>query len=667
MLTAISIRVKLLSTMALPQENSPKINTERISQLIIDAVLDYAIFSLDPEGNILTWNKGAKRLKGFSAQEIIGQHFSKFYTKEDIDAGKPPMELRVATQEGSYTEEGWRVRKDGTLFWAHVTITAIKDEQGVLTGFAKVTKDLTERKQKDEALREIQENYRLLIDHVKDYAIIMLDPRGRITSWNSGAEKIIGYEAQEILGQHFSKFYTDEDLGAQKPSLELKIAEGVGRFEEEGWRLRKDGTRIWANVVVTAIHDEQGILRGFSKVTRDITERRKIDEKLRQSEERARLMTEGVKDYAIFMLDPNGIVSSWNAGAERIKQYKASEIIGEHFSKFYPKVDIDNLKPEMELREASARGHFEDEGWRIRKDGTKFWASVILTAVHDRKGNLIGFSKITRDLTERKLAEGKLKELNESLEKKVEERTGELRELTKTLEKALNSRDEFLSLASHELKTPLTTLKLQTQMRKRSLEIPDKAYSLDKLKRIADDDEKQINRLNRLVDDMLDITRLGKGKFKIHKEEVDLTELVGQVLERFRPQLDSVECKISFISPGKVLGNWDAFRIEQAVTNLLTNAMKYGPRKPIEVSVRVKEGLALFEIQDRGVGIAPKDFERIFLQFERATASNEVSGLGLGLFIVNQIVQAHQGRVRVESKVGEGSLFIMELPTHLRN
>ncbi|MDQ3787923.1 MAG: PAS domain S-box protein [Actinomycetota bacterium] len=238
----------------------------------------------------------------------------------------------------------------------------------------------------------------------------MLDPNGHIMTWNTGAERIKGYSEEDIIGQHFSVFYPPEDIAAEKPQRELREAVQVGRLEDEGWRLRKDGTRFWANVVITALFDETGELRGFGKVTRDMTERRNTEQALRESEERFRLLVQGVRDYGIFMLDPAGHIISWNVGAQRINGYEEHEILGTHFSVFYPPEDIAEGKPDRELREAITEGRLEDEGWRLRKDGTRFWANVIITPLFDETGKLRGFGKVTRDMTEHRNAERALAE-----------------------------------------------------------------------------------------------------------------------------------------------------------------------------------------------------------------------------------------------------------------
>lgn len=254
-------------------------------RLLIDAVIDYAIYMIDPDGIITSWNSGARRFKGYEEFEILGQHFSRFYTEEDRRAGLPQRALDTAIREGRFEGEGWRVRKDGTHFWCHVVIDPILDPSGKLLGFAKITRDLTDRKMAEEVLKQSEQQFRLLVQSVTDYAIYMLAPDGRLTNWNPGAQRIKGYLPEEVIGKHFSMFYTPEDREAGEPQRTLDIAVREGRFENKGWRVRKDGTRFLANVVVDPIWGETGTLLGFAKITRDITEVTQAQQTLEQTRE----------------------------------------------------------------------------------------------------------------------------------------------------------------------------------------------------------------------------------------------------------------------------------------------------------------------------------------------------------------------------------------------
>jgi len=278
--------------------------------------------------------------------------------------------------------------------------------------------------------------FQLMAESVRDYAIFLLDPKGNIQSWNPGAERIKQYRADEIIGRHFSTFYTPQDIARDWPATELKLATTEGRFEDEGWRVRKDGSRFWAHVVITALRDPKGKLLAFSKITRDLSDRRLQEEELRRSEERFRLLIEGVQDYAIYMLNPEGVISSWNAGARRIKGYEASEIIGKHFSRFYSADDIAAGKPWAELAMAREHGRAEDEGWRVRKDGTRFWARVVVSALKDAEGQLHGFAKVTQDLTQRQHSQA--------------------------VEIAARQVQDFIAVLAHELRNPLAPIPMRS-------------------------------------------------------------------------------------------------------------------------------------------------------------------------------------------------------------
>ena len=486
------------------------------------------------------------------------------------------------------------------------------------------------------------------LNEVRDYAIYMMDPDGRILTWNEGARAIKGYTAEEIVGESFARFFSKADRARGKPASLLARAAAEGRAEDAAWRVRKDGSRFWAEVVITSVHDEDGRLRGFVKVTRDMTGRRHAEELLRQSEERLRLLVESVKDYAIFMLDPGGTIATWNSGAERINGYRADEVIGKHFSIFYPATDIEAGRPERELRIARAEGRYEEEGWRIRKNGDRFWASVVLTAIHaPAHGELRGFAKVTRDLTERRRLQ---QETRSATQKAIEAQT------------ALQARDEFISVAAHELRTPLTALQLKIQ----GITTTIQNGQVGKAAQRVEGALRQVERLAELVERLLDVSRMARGRLMLAPEETDLTAVVGQVVEDFREPASQAGSPLRFNHQGSVVGIWDRARLEQVVVNLLSNAIKYGAGKEIDVAVESGDNSASLVVTDRGIGIPSEDIPRIFTRFERAAPVQHYGGLGLGLYVARNIVEVHGGTIEVSSRPGLGSTFTVQLPLRTR-
>ena len=380
---------------------------------MIASLSEHAIYMLDTEGFITSWNSGAENVMGYRPEVVIGQDFARLFTDEDRSAGVPARILENAVSSGLWKSEGWRLRKDGNRFLASSVLYPVRDKAGSLIGFAEITRDITERAAAQEALLERERRFRLLVEGVADYAISMLDPNGVITNWNAGAERMEGYIADEIVGQHFSQFYTAEERRDGVPWRVLETSEREGRHEIEGWRVRKDGSRFWASVAVDTIRDENGRLIGYAEITRDISDKKAVQEALHESERQLRLLVEGITDYALYMLDPNGIVSSWNAGAERIKEYTAEEIVGQHFSRFYTDRDKAAGLPSRALQIAATEGRFEAEGWRVRKNGERFWASVIVDPIRDEAGTLVGFAKITRDITDKRDAQIALQKAQE--------------------------------------------------------------------------------------------------------------------------------------------------------------------------------------------------------------------------------------------------------------
>ncbi|WP_242916448.1 PAS domain-containing sensor histidine kinase [Pontibacter liquoris] len=621
--------------------------TEDNFRLLIEGITDYAIFLLDPSGYITTWNAGAARIKQYAADEIIGKHFSTFYSAEAKAAEYPAYELQEALKQGHFEDEGWRLRKDGTAFWANVVITPIYNQARELIGFAKITRDLSERKKAEDDLlkafdevKENEERFRQLVEGVADYAIFMLDPVGNITTWNEGARKLNGYEAHEIIGKYFAKFYSREAVEQGFPAYELQQAKQNGRFEDEGWRYRKDGSAFWANTVLTAIYDSQKQLLGFSKITRDLTERKKLEQQLywtnqelKENEERSRLLIDSVKDYAILMLSPDGIVSSWNVGAERIKGYKAAEIIGKHFSTFYPREAIESGFPQYELRKALDQGHFEDEGWRLRKDGTAFWANVVITPIHNPARELIGFAKVTRDLTERRRNEDLMRKNNELL-------------------KINNELDNFVYAASHDLKSPIINLEGLLAALKEDLG-PEGEHHSEVLTRM----DGAITILKKVVSDLGDVARLQQSNGET--ESINLPDLLAEVTGNISELIAASNAEIIADFSGFKSLTYSRKNLRSILFNLVSNAIKYAhPQRRPQVRVKThlaSTGLYCLSVADNGLGITSNQTSKIFSLFKRA--HDHVEGSGIGLYLVKKILDNSGDSIVVDSVPDKGSVF----------
>jgi PAS domain S-box-containing protein len=479
-------------------------------------------------------------------------------------------------------------------------------------------------------------DYRLMVEAVSDYAIFMLDPAGRIRSWNIGAQRLKGYAADELIGRSFEMFYPQEQIDMGLPQGELQGALKLGRIEDEGWRLRKDGSRFWANVVITALHDADGRHRGFAKITRDLSARREHEELLRQSEEMFRLMVESVRDYAIFMLDPQGRIASWNLGAQITKGYTAEEIIGQHFSVFYPQEDRDRGWPAHELVMALRDGRFEDEGWRLRKDGSRFWANVVITALHDAQGRHRGFAKVTRDLTRHR---------------RIDTLEHETRHLTR-----------FIAVLGHELRNPLTAIANATTLLPLAGSAPQRVQDVHGVL------SRQVAHLQRLVDDLLDVGRIVSGKVHLQRAPVRLQEVVAAAVEAMAPEFRKRGRRLDVEAaqpPLWVLG--DKVRLVQVLSNLLHNACKFTPEGGQAKIVLARDGAhAELRVSDTGCGIPPAELKRVFELFEQGTddAATGHGGLGIGLNLVHQVVLQHDGEVSAFStgEAGKGVEFVVRLP-----
>ncbi|WP_082072817.1 PAS domain-containing sensor histidine kinase [Hyphomicrobium sp. 99] len=615
-------------------------------ELLVQALSDYAIYMIDPDGFISTWNAGARRIKGYEESEIVGKHFSCFFSEEDQRRGLPQKTLSIALEAGRYESEGWRIRKDGKRFWALSVIEAIKDDQGTLLGFGKVTRDITDRHEGQQALVESERRFRLLVDSVVDYAIYMLDLSGVITNWNAGAARIKGFRADEVVGSHFSRFYTKEDRSRGLPAIALETARREGKFETEGWRLRKDGGRFWASVVIEPIRNETGELIGFAKVTRDITERRSAQEALRDSERQFRLLVSAVIDYALFMLDPNGVVINWNKGAEKIKGYRSDEVVGSHFSRFYTEEDRLAGVPARALYEAAHEGRFEGEGWRVRKDGTRFWANVVLDPIRDESGHLIGFAKITRDITERRDAQIALQRAQQQL----------------AHAQKMEALGQLTGGIAHDFNNLLTIIGGQARILKSQVTEPRGSKAIGSI-------EATVQRGASLTRQLLGFSRMQR----LEPQPVSLEERLPGLQSMLATSMPANTRLIGDVLPGTWMIMSDPNELELALMNLVLNArdaLQAGGIITItaenltlsgdETEEGLKGEFVALSVSDTGAGI-PKDvLKKVFDPFFTTKAAGK--GTGLGLSQVYGFAHQSGGTVTIDSEVGNGTRVTMFLP-----
>jgi PAS domain S-box-containing protein len=495
------------------------------------------------------------------------------------------------------------------------------------------------------------DRYRRLVEAITDYAIYMLDPSGIVVSWNAGAERFKGYTADEILGQHFSRFYTEEDRAAGLPEKALRIAAEEGRFELEGWRVRKDGTRFWADVVIDPIRGPDGEIQGFAKITRDLTERRQAEQALRRSQEQFRLLVQGVTDYAIYMLDPAGLVSSWNLGAHRIKGYAPEEIIGQHFSRFYTDDDRAAGVPEHGLATAAREGRWETEAWRVRKDGSRFWAHVVLDCIRDETGEIAGFAKITRDITERREAQRALEEAREALfQSQKMEAVGQLtggvaHDFNNLLTVILGGLDTIRRSKPGETARVARALDMSIRATERAASLTSRLLAFSRRQPLRPSPAD----LNIVVRDMSELLHRTLG------EDIDLECVLAQRLWTV---------------------NVDRNQLESAILNLAVNArdaMPDGGKLTIETAnTRLDETYAesdaevtpgqyaVVAVSDTGMGMDRATLDRVFEPF--FTTKEVGRGTGLGLSMVYGFVKQSGGHIKIYSEEGHGTTFKIYLP-----
>jgi PAS domain S-box-containing protein len=496
----------------------------------------------------------------------------------------------------------------------------------------------TERNRAEDALREIEERFRLLVDGVSDYAILMLDPHGRVMSWNSGAERIKGYTSDEIIGKHFSCFYAAEDIEQGKPQRELQIAAAEGRFEDENWRVRKDGSRFWANVVITPLRDSGGQLRGFAKITKDMTERKQAEAALRESEGRFRSFVEHSVS-GIFMVDEQGRIVSTNPAAERMFGYQGDEIVGRpletllpdrfrtqhaaHCKRFWEAPAARPMRPDLDL-------------WAQRKDGGEFPVAINLSPLDAPEGRLVAAS--ISDITEQKRAGEQLEQIMQDLKRS----NAEL--------------EQFAYVASHDLQEPLRMVGNYTQLLARRYEGKLDADADDFINYAVDG----AKRMQTLINDLLAFSRVGtRGK------EVVATDAEAVLVRTLRDLgAAAAESGVIITHDPLPIVLADDGQLGQVFQNLIGNAIRFrgdGPAR-IHVSAQRNGSGYVFSVNDNGIGISPEYFERIFVIFQRLHGRGRYPGTGIGLAVCKKIVERHGGRIWVESEPGQGATFYFTLP-----
>jgi PAS domain S-box-containing protein len=674
----------------LADERAKRQGAEEFKSLV-DGVRDYAIFMLDRNGRITTWNSGAERLKGYKAEEIIGEDFSVFYPEEERQAGHPKRLLETALRDGRVEEENWRVRKDATRFWASDTISAICNESGTLIGFAKVTRDLSERRLAEEqreaerheaerVLRESEERFRLLVDEVRDYAIFFLDLEGHVMTWNAGAQRFKGYRADEIIGQSFVRFYVPEDVIAGRPGQLLRRATEVGVATDEGLRVRKDGSRFWASVVLTALHDKSGRLRGFAKVTRDVTEQKHAERRMAILADASRLLGESldsgqilftisrmaVPDFAdgvvIHLRDPEGeprlgLFHATNLemlaavrdlqvrGAYRVAA-PSRRVMRTGRSELHPALTPDGLRGQ----------DMDDElAFLILRFGISSTIHVPVTVAGSPVAVLLFAAAGTKVYDEHDLV------FAEELARRASTamHNAELFQTAKKerarAEEAAELRERLVAVVGHDLRQPLTAIDIRLDILRRSRKDLEFLEDLDGLRASS-------RRMSRMIEQILDFTRsrLGGG-LELVLAPMDLREALVPIVDKLRAAHPSVTIQVQC---PRLRGAWDRDRLEQVFSNLIGNALAHGdPDTPVTVTAGAEGLRAWIQVHNEGPPIPQALQSALFNPFRMGErSSRSPAGLGLGLYISNEVIHRHGGQIEIRSTAAEGTTFRVVLP-----
>ena len=641
---------------------------------------NFSSIATDAQGVIQIFNVGAERMLGYTAAEVVDKITpAAISDPQEVIARAEALSLELETTitpgfealvfkasrgiEDIY--ELTYIRKDGSRFPAIVSVTALRDAQDTIIGYLLIGTDNTARKQAEEALLKAGALQKAIFNSA-NFSSIATDAKGVIQIFNVGAERMLGYTAAEVVDKITPAEISDPQeviARAEALSLELettitpgfealvfKASRGIEDIYELTY-IRKDGSRFPAIVSVTALRDAQDTIIGYLLIGTDNTARKHVEEKLRWTEESFRLMVESVTDYAIVMLDPEGRVVSWNAGAERIKGYSAEEIVGQHFSRFYPQEDIQSGKPQRDLDVVAAKGQFEDEGWRVRQDGSTFWANVVFTAIRDQGGNLRGFAMLTRDLTEPMKIEATLTKAKDAADA------------------ANQAKSAFLATMSHELRTPMNAILGYSEILMEDAEDKGQEDFIPDLQKI----HASGNHLLSLINNILDLSKIEAGKMDLFLESFGISRVIEDVVSTIRPLVEKNANTLQ-VHCAADLGTMhaDLTKVRQSLFNLLSNACKFTENGTItlEASRELIGGVdwIKFSVSDTGIGMAPDQMEKLFQPFVQgdASTSRKFGGTGLGMTITHRFCQMMGGEISAASEPGRGTTFTIRLPARVK-
>ncbi|RYZ29540.1 MAG: PAS domain S-box protein [Chitinophagaceae bacterium] len=516
-------------------------------------------------------------------------------------------------------------------------------------------------------------NYRLLVENIEDYAIIMLDKNGDVVTWNKGAEEIFGYPATEIIGTHFSILYAEEEQKSGKPGADLQHVIHQTRFEDEGWRRRKDGSVFLANVIITALYNEERHLITFGIILRDQTAKMKAaahEDKINKLNKELEIQLQQsqteISDYKhaldessiVAITDQKGIIKHVNENFCQISKYLREELIGQDHRIINSGYHSKDFIRELWVTIANGmiwRGQLKNKA----KDGSYYWVDTTIVPFLNNNRKPYQYLAIRSDITQRKQAEEQLRRVNEELENKVKERTFELTEALEREKTLSEMKSRFVSMASHEFRTPLSAILSSTSL----LDHYTAPEQADKRKKHIARIKSSVKNLTSILDDFLSLEKLEQGRVETHHADFDLYEFITDVVEEIEGMMKKKSQKIVFVYTGEKEICQDKKILRNILLNFLSNAVKYSPEeKEIQLIINVKKDKLMVEIKDEGIGIPVEDQKEIFSRFHRAHNAIHIQGTGLGLHIVKRYVELLNGSISFQSRENEGTTFWVEFP-----